>query len=91
MAKFQKGNPGKPKGAKNKKKAIKVADFVAANNINVAQAWWETIMAIIEPIDKANAIEKYYKYIGAPPLPEPAQESETESDNEPADVLSIIK
>lgn len=89
MAKFLPGNPGKPKGAKNKKKALKIEDFVAQEGINVGKAWWDTIQAITNATDRANAMAQYYKYVGAPP--KPTEETQEPEVSEAADILSIIK
>jgi len=92
MAKFQKGAPGRPKGAKNIKKAIKVAEFVAEKGINVPEAWWNSIQEIKSPSEKAKAIANYYTFVGAPPKPEPEVEIEESVDtSESADILSIVK
>lgn len=89
MGKFLPGNPGRPKGIKNKKKIIKVEDFVRDNNINVAQEWWQTIMQINKPDERAAAIREYYKFVGTPP--KETSEVEDEPITESADILSIIK
>lgn len=87
MAKFQPGNPGRPKGIKNKKKIIRVVDFVRENNIDVPKVWWESIQAIQDPQKKADSIEKYYKFVGVPPRNE---EDEIEEAQDSADILSIV-
>jgi hypothetical protein len=87
--KGQSGNPsGKPVGTRNKKKVIKVADFVADNDINIPKMWLEAIMQIIEPEAKAKALSEYNKWVAAMP-----KESSDEVEEQPinsADVLSII-
>lgn len=70
MAKFQKGNPGgpgRPKGLIQTKKIVKVAEFCAANNINIAKMWYDAILEIDKPVDKAAALAKYYQYVGGVP------------------------
>lgn len=87
---FKPGNPGKPKGAKHKKKVLKINDFLTRENIDVAAEWWRTIQAIANPKDKSDAINQYYKYVGAPPKPDVEQE-EFEIEESSADILSIVK
>jgi len=88
MAKFLPGQGGRPKGAKNKKRPIKVQDFVAENDINIPKMWLDAIMQIIEPEAKAKALSEYNKWVSSMPK-ESADESEEQSETT-ADVLSII-
>lgn len=90
MAKFQPGNPGKPKGAKHKKKVLKINDFLTRENVDVAKEWWTAIQAIKDPKDKSDAINQFYKFVGAPPKQEVAEEPIVEQ-TEAADILSIVK
>ena len=88
MGKFLPGNPGKPKGAKHKRKIIKVEDFVRENNIDVPKIWWETIQAIQDPQKRADSLEKYYKFVGLPPKAEVDDVQDEPQDS--ADILSIV-
>lgn len=90
MALFGPGNPGRPKGIKNKKKVLKVNDFLVRENIDVAKEWWLTIQQITNAKDKSDAINQYYKFVGAPPKQD-VEAEEPEPSAESADILSIIK
>lgn len=93
MPKFQPGQGGRKPGSKNKKKVIKVADFVAENDINVPKLWLEAIMAILEPEAKAKALAEFNKWVATMP-----KERDESDDNPPyenyvnptANVLNII-
>lgn len=80
---------GRSKGTPNRGTILRIAEFVASNDIEIASKIWSTIEAIEEPADKAKALLQFYKFIE----PE-AKESLTNEDVEaepPTDVLSIIK
>lgn len=81
---------GRPKGAPNKKKVLKIEDFVRDNNINVAETWWAEINKILNPKDKVLAIQEFYKYVGGLPKATGIDEEKEIEKIENADVLSIV-
>jgi len=63
MAKFKKGNPGRPKGSKNKKTLAKKEELESLFKENGGfDALFVSINAIEEPKDKANALLKTMEF-----------------------------
>lgn len=84
------GNPrGRPPGQKNKKKAIKVEDFVAENDINIPKMWLDTIMEIDKPALRATALAEYNKWVSTMPK-ESSEDNEMPQTNSSADILNIV-
>lgn len=54
MAQFQPGNPGRPKGCKNKFKQVFVRDFFNENEIHLIKEIWEEIQ-YLKPVDRVKA------------------------------------
>lgn len=55
MSQFQKGNPGRRPGSKNKKKIVKVADLLAEKEINPV----EKILALIPSLDPQDQVKSW--------------------------------
>jgi hypothetical protein len=88
MGKFKPGEGGRPKGARNKKRPIRVHDFVAENDINIPKLWLEAIMGIDDLEAKAKCLAEFNRWVAAMPR-ETSDEVEEQPVNS-ADVLSII-
>lgn len=66
MAKFKKGNPGRPKGAKNKKPLAKKEELERLFNENGGfKKLFDIINEIEEPKDKAASLVKVMKFFMA--------------------------
>lgn len=94
---FKKGDPkpansGRKKGAKNKRKILKISDFILSQNINIAQELYLAIQSIPDPIAKAKALMEFYKFVDAP-VKEKEAEGETQdqpTDLPPSDILTLV-
>ena len=91
---FKPGSPKPPgsgikKGQKQKKKIVRVTDFIRANNVNIAEEWYKAIMAIEEPEDKARALKDFYLFV-EPPAKEAAESSDVEEPINNATILEIV-
>lgn len=91
--KFEKGQPkhpssGRKKGVGNKKKILKVADFILREDKDIAREIYETIHSIQDPVAKTKALMDFYKFVDAP-----VKEKEVEddsSDNSEASTANIL-
>lgn len=79
---------GRSKGTPNRGTILRIAEFVASNDIEIASKIWSTIEAIEEPADKAKALLQFYKFI-EPEAKEPLG-NEDETDLGSSDILSLV-
>lgn len=85
MAKFQKGQPrplnsGRRAGIPNKKKVLKAADVLAAQDINPAQKILDNISGLTNPMDIHKAWLDLLSYCQAKPAITEDDEQEAETD-----------
>lgn len=69
MSQFQKGNPGRRPGSKNKKKIVKVADLLAEKEINPVEKILE-LMPSLDPQDQVKSWLDLLSYCQAKPRAE---------------------
>lgn len=95
--KFEKGQPkppdsGRKKGVPNKKKIIKVSDFILNENKDIAKEIYDVIQTIQDPVAKCKALFDFYKFVDAP-----VKEKEVEQEADPtesiitSDILKAVK
>lgn len=77
---------GRAKGTKNKKKVVKITDFIAEREINLPDRILSTIDSIQDPAVKAKLLIEYYKFIDAPlkdkSLTDESEQTATETQDE---------
>lgn len=81
-------NSGRKRGTANKKTILRVTDFVANNDIEIAAKIWEAIEAIETPVERAKALLALYKFI-EPEAKEPLGSDDEEPDSS-LDIISIV-
>ena len=67
--KGQPGGPGRTKGIPNKKKLLKVEDFLIEEDIPIVAMMWECIGQMVDPVYRFRAMELMLRYCEAPPKP----------------------
>lgn len=74
---------GRTKGTPNKKKLLRITDYVKENGINIAETIWLAIQEIDVPDLRVKALIQYYKFLepeAKDPITDEAAEQEEEID-----------
>lgn len=81
---------GRVAGTPNKKKLLKLSDFLIEKDINLAERIWSRIELVEEPAEQAKLLLQLYKYVEAPLAPAAPQAPASE-EQPTCDVISIVK